>query len=76
MHTVPALFSDGYFSMKKGVLRSKIFQIHYKLSENPKMVFHGVFGDLDGAGTLHCAPPPHLTLIVQGFFLQIMNIDV
>ena len=36
-NSVPTLFSDGYFSMKKGVLRSEIswlFLIHYKLSEN------------------------------------------
>ena len=38
----PALYSDGYFSMKKGVWRSKIswlFLIHYNLSENQKKLF-------------------------------------
>ena len=38
----PALFSDGYSSMKKGVWRSKIpwlFLIHYKLSENQKKIW-------------------------------------
>ena len=36
---VPTLFSEGYFSMKKGTWRSEIswpFQIHYKISENQK----------------------------------------
>jgi len=38
-----ALFSYGYFSIKKGVWRSKIFLIHYELSENQKkLVFHSV----------------------------------
>ena len=58
----PALFSDGYFSMKKGVWRSKIswlFLIHYELSENQKKFFwfFTVFwGDLEGAGWF--SPPP------------------
>ena len=43
-----ALFSDGYFYMKKGVWRSKIswlFLIHYELSENQKkIVFSQCFG--------------------------------
>ena len=50
-----ALFSDGYFSMKKGVWKSKIswlFPIHLKLSGNQKKIwFFTVFwGDLEGAG--------------------------
>ena len=58
----PALFSNGYFSMKKGVWRSKIswlFLIHYELSENQKKFFwfFTVFwGDLEGAGWF--SPPP------------------
>ena len=46
-HNVPALFSEGYFSMKKGVCRS---EIHYKLSDDQRfLVFHS---HLRGAGTL------------------------
>ena len=58
----PALFSDGYFSMKKGVWRSQIswlFLIHYELSEKQKKIFwfFTVFwGDLEGAGWF--SPPP------------------
>ena len=58
----PALFSDSYFFMKKGVWRSKIlwlFLIHYELSENQKKFFwfFTVFwGDLEGAGWF--SPPP------------------
>ena len=36
---LPTLFSDGYFSMRKGVWRSQnswLFLIHYELLENPK----------------------------------------
>ena len=54
-----ALFSDGYFSMKKGVWRSKIwwlFLIHYELSENKKWVFTVFLGDLEGASWF--SPPP------------------
>ena len=44
----PALFSDGYFSIRKGVWRSKIswlFLIHYELSEiQKKMFYHIDFG--------------------------------
>ena len=50
---VPALFSGGYFSMKKGVWRSQIswlFLIHYEISENQKKI--GSFlGNLEGVGT-------------------------
>ena len=57
-----ALFSDGYFSIKKGVWRSQIswlFLIHYELSEKQKKFFwfFTVFwGDLEGAGWF--SPPP------------------
>ena len=60
-HNVSALFSEGYFSMKKGVLRSKIswlLLILYKLSENPKIFFWFftvLWGNLEGVGTL-CPP--------------------
>ena len=57
-HTVPAVFSDGYFTMEKGVLRSEIswlFLIHYELSEIQKNVFTVFWGDLEG-GLIH---PPH-----------------
>ena len=52
---MPALFSDGYFSMKKGVRKS---QIHYELSENQIFFcFFIVFlGDLEVLAL--STPPP------------------
>ena len=68
-HNVPALFSDGYFSMKKGVWRSKIswlFLIHYELSENQKiffLVFHSVLRWSRRCGLIQ--PPPPLSSNIQ-----------
>ena len=46
---IPVLLSEGYFTMKKGVWRSKIswlFLLQYKLLENKKMGFSkGFWGD-------------------------------
>ena len=46
--------------MKKGVLKSEIsllFLIYYKPSKSKNNCFFTLFlGDLEGAGTLHCAP--------------------
>ena len=53
----PALFSDGYFSMKKGVWRSQIswlFLIHYELSEKQKKIF----GFSQCFGVIQPPPPP------------------
>ena len=58
----PALFSDGYFSMKKGVWMYKflwLFLINYELSENQNKIFWfftEFWGDLEAAGWF--SPPP------------------
>ena len=75
----PVLFSDGYFSMKKGVWRSQIswlFLIHYELSENQKIFFwfFTVFwGDLEGAGWF--SPPPLSSNIQKPRSIRVNNHD-
>ena len=73
----PALFSDGYFFMKKEVWRSKIswiFLIHYELSEKQKKFwFFTVFcGDLEGAGWF--GPPPLSSNIQEPRSIRVKSI--
>ena len=52
-----ALFSGGYFSMKKGFWGSKIswlFLLHFNFQINKKIIFTVFWSNLEGVGTL-CA---------------------
>ena len=56
---LPALFSNGYFSLKKWVWSFQnglTFPIHYKLLENQKV--SGFLGDLEGVGIIKPRKPP------------------
>ena len=64
-----ALFSNVYFSMKKGFWRSKISW----LAENQKnLVFHCVLGDLKGADWC----PPHSSNIRSPALLGLKNTPI
>ena len=74
----PALFSDGYFSMKKGVWRPQIswlFLIHYELSEKQIMfflVFHSVLGWSTRCRLIQS--PPHSSNIQEPRPIRVKNI--
>ena len=63
-HNVPALFSGGYFSMKKGSIGPKFLDFsYYKLSENEKkLVFHSDFGSEKSFNEFSHAPHAHSLL--------------
>ena len=69
----PPLFSDGYFSMKKGVWRSKIpwlFLIDYELLENQKEFFYPA---LLGINSLKSTSPKYSKIFVATLDLARVN---